>query len=153
MREPLPISSSWWINCSIYGEMQDTNVLLTTTWLMIISQETAPSIIFSSRRFTLSPRRQPWSSSVLCQLYPAFDVAIAQHWQVTTPWGPAFDPKNGCQLILQPYVRALINAVPAELMRDQVHICVDFSQGNLYTTMSFNHLAPSTTRTSLSMRI
>lgn len=36
---------------------------------------------------------------------------------------------------------AFINHIPTESLRDQVHICVDFSQGTLYTQYVISTLA------------
>ncbi|MBT9671368.1 hypothetical protein GPK34_04875 [Secundilactobacillus kimchicus] len=66
-------------------------------------------------------------------LYPIFDLAIAKftaHLQTISSF--TFNQRMLVNLYFS-YMFALINNVPPEMLRDKIHVCVDFSQGRLYT--------------------
>ncbi|KRK97832.1 hypothetical protein FD04_GL000804 [Secundilactobacillus odoratitofui DSM 19909 = JCM 15043] len=79
------------------------------------------------------------------ELYPAFDISIHQTIdELKQRRDLKIDQHMSVNLYFS-YMFALINSIPPELMKDQVHICVDFSQGTLYTDyviaslQSFSH--------------
>ncbi|KRK97689.1 hypothetical protein FD04_GL001727 [Secundilactobacillus odoratitofui DSM 19909 = JCM 15043] len=88
---------------------------------------------------------RPKQMHFFADLYPAFDLTV-NRMLVTLQRQSTFHlTKNMAVNLYFSYMFALVNAIPPELMRDQVHICVDFSQGALYTNYvieslnSFSH--------------
>jgi hypothetical protein len=78
-------------------------------------------------------------------LYPTFDLAIREflrHFRHTSAYH--LSDRQVINLYFS-YMFSLINAIPAEWVRDQVRVCVDFSEGTLYSHYvvrsleSFNH--------------
>lgn len=66
-------------------------------------------------------------------LYPTFDIAIRKMINTLNQRNDIKITNDMAVNLYFSYMFALINAIPPELMRDQVHICVDFSEGALYT--------------------
>ncbi|WP_179211613.1 hypothetical protein [Secundilactobacillus pentosiphilus] len=130
------------------GEMQSNNVLLTTH-LVNDSQlrNSLLSIHFQFATFYIEPTTfiSPDQVKFFAELYPAFDVVVSHNITKLQRRADLYLTQKMAVNLYFSYMFALINAIPAELMRDQVHICVDFSQGNLYTNYviqslnAFNH--------------
>jgi len=78
-------------------------------------------------------------------LYPTFDIAIRKMIGSLQQRTDLHLTSDMAVNLYFSYMFALINSIPPELMKDQVHICVDFSEGSLYTDYviqsldSFNH--------------
>lgn len=130
------------------SELQDTNVLLSTH--LVDNHDLKDSLLsihFQFTTFYIEPTTfiDPEQVQFFAELYPAFDVAVSHNiTKLQRREDLHLTQKMAVNLYFS-YMFALINAVPTELMRDQVHICVDFSQGTLYTNYviqsldAFNH--------------
>lgn len=129
-------------------ELKQTNVLLDTK--LINSRELTESLLqihFQFATFYIEPTTfiSPDQVQFFADLYPAFDAAISHSiTKLQRREDLHLTQKMAVNLYFS-YMFALINAVPTQFMRDQVHICVDFSQGTLYTKYviqsldAFNH--------------
>lgn len=136
------------LTAQFMDEMKSTNVLLTTHLVDDRQlEDSLLSIHFQFTTFYIEPTTfiSPDQVQFFAELYPAFDVAVSHSiTKLQRREDLHLTQKMAVNLYFS-YMFALINAVPAELMRDQVHICVDFSQGNLYTNYviqslsAFNH--------------
>lgn len=130
------------------AEMKSTSVLLTTDLVDDSQLENSLlSIHFQFTTFYIEPTTfiDPDQVQFFAELYPAFDMAVSHNiTKLQRREDLHLTQKMAVNLYFS-YMFALINAIPPELMRDQVHICVDFSQGNLYTNYviqslsAFNH--------------
>lgn len=130
------------------GEMENNNVLLTTS--LVDNQQLKDSLLsihFQFTTFYIEPTTfiDPDQVKFFSELYPAFDIAVSHNiTKLQRREDLHLTQKMAVNLYFS-YMFALINSVPTELMRDQVHICVDFSQGTLYTNYvirsldGFNH--------------
>lgn len=87
----------------------------------------------------------PKQIQFFADLYPAFDVTVDHMINYLHRQEDLHVTKAMAINLYFSYMFALINAIPAALLRDQIHICVDFSQGTLYTDYviqsltAFNH--------------
>ncbi|MTV81643.1 hypothetical protein [Secundilactobacillus folii] len=130
------------------AEIKNSNVLLTTHFINDSSlKESLLSIHFQFTTFYIEPTTfiDPGQVDFFADLYPAFDVAVSHNiTKIQQRKDVRLTQKMAINLYFS-YMFALINSIPPALMRDQVHICVDFSQGVLYTNYvigsldAFNH--------------
>lgn len=72
-------------------------------------------------------------------LYPTFDIAIRKMIGSLQQRTDLHLTSDMAVNLYFSYMFALINSIPPELMKDQVHICVDFSEARYTRTMWFNH--------------
>ncbi|GAW99005.1 hypothetical protein IWT30_00965 [Secundilactobacillus mixtipabuli] len=130
------------------AEMQANNVLLTTHLIDDNRlEDSLLSIHFQFTTFYIEPTTfiNPEQVQFFAELYPSFDVVVSHNiTKLQRREDLHLTQKMAVNLYFS-YMFALINAIPTELMRDKVHICVDFSQGTLYTNYviqslsAFNH--------------
>lgn len=130
------------------GEIQASNVLLSTD--LLDSRELEDSLLsihFQFTTFYIEPTTfiNPNQVQFFSDLYPAFDVAVSHNITKLQRRDDLHLTQKMAINLYFSYMFALINAIPPELMRDQVHVCVDFSEGVLYTKYvigsldAFNH--------------
>lgn len=129
-------------------EIRSSNVLLATNFVNDqLLEDSLLSIHFQFTTFYIEPTTfiNPEQVQFFAELYPAFDVAVSHNiTKLQRREDLRLTQKMAVNLYFS-YMFALINSIPPELMRDQVHICVDFSQGTLYTNYviqsldAFNH--------------
>lgn len=87
----------------------------------------------------------PTQVSFFQDLYPGFDALITSFIQDLQQGGTFALSQNMAVNLYFSYMFALISAIPSRALNDVVAICVDFSQGTLYsdyviqTLAAFNH--------------
>ncbi|WP_179394043.1 hypothetical protein [Lacticaseibacillus absianus] len=67
------------------------------------------------------------------ELYPGFDIVLVQFIQTIGHTTALPLTTTMATNLYFSYMFALISAIPPQMMNDQVYVCVDFSQGPLYT--------------------